>query len=93
MQEVYHVLVLKIHKQIVHWHNLSAWKSVIINVNIKFALWLINNLCIGNWEYYVFLVCDDEWDIDAHKVKIEAIHGRLSNSTNVTLACDDALQN
>ena len=37
----------------------------------------------------VTLVYDDEWDIYAHRVKIEAIHGRLSNSTNVTLACDE----
>ena len=35
-------------------------------------------------------VCDDEWDIEAQRVKIEAIHE--SNSTNVTLACDDVFK-
>ena len=43
-------------------------------------MWNMNN---------VTLVCDDEWDTYAHRVKLEAILGRLRNSTNVTLACDE----
>ena len=36
----------------------------------------------------VTLVCDAEYDIEAHRIKTE----RLSNSTNVTFACNDVLQ-